>query len=73
MLKQRVTKTSLQLENEGLLQEIRVLRNEASSLNKIPKLDQSIITTLVIALEKTTECVAHVLSDMKAMQSTRRN
>ena len=68
--KVRVTKQMLEIENKqlsdslfGANQTIAIQRNEIDSLRKLP-LNQALVT-LSIALEKTTESVAHVLSDLK--------
>lgn len=59
-----VTKAMLESENKALQAEIRLLRNEVSNLNKIPKFEQSMFTPFLTALEKTTDAVAHVLYEL---------
>mgnify|MGYP001557763862 CR=1 FL=1 len=68
----KVTKATLLSEIDNLRQEMRRLRNEATILEEIPRLEQSMLTTLVVALEKTTESVAHVLSDLRQHSAAKR-
>lgn len=68
----KVTKEELETSNRILRREIESLREKIALLEKVPRLEHSMLSTVFISLEKITDCVAHVLSDMKGLATSRR-
>jgi regulator of replication initiation timing len=65
-LKEKVeTKKRLQEQLESVLIQNSALRLENSLLRTIPKLEQGHLSTMFIAVEKITDALAHVITDLR--------